>query len=40
MSNCPLPPCSPAHLNDLVSGRLFTEPEIELVDVDHGAIHC
>ena len=22
----PLLPCSPAHLNDLVSGRLFTEP--------------
>ena len=29
LSDCPLPPCS---------GRLFTEPEIELVD--HGAIHC
>ena len=24
--------CSPAHLNDLVSGHLFTEPEIELVE--------
>ena len=22
-------PCSPANLNDLVSGRLFTEPEID-----------
>ena len=35
LSDCPLPPCNPAHLNDLVSG---IEPEIELVN--HGAIHC
>ena len=27
--SCPTP-CSPAHLNDLVSGRLFTEPKIEI----------
>ena len=24
--HCPLPSCSPAHLNDLVNGCLFTEP--------------
>ena len=29
-------PCSPAHL---VSGRLFTEPEIEVLD-GGAAIHC
>ena len=32
LSDCPLPQCSHSHLNDLVSDRLFTEPELRLMD--------
>ena len=27
LSDCPLPSCSPTHLNDLVNVRLFTDAE-------------